>query len=474
MVFSSTTFLFGFLPAFLAVYYAIPGRFISIRNLFTLIVSYLFYSWGAPSFVPLLFLSTVADYLLGLALLKTQRKRTVLLLSLVVNIGLLGYFKYMNFFAGEVSRTLSLFGLDTLLWTQIALPLGISFFTFQKIGYIIDVYRGVSAPQRDFITFALYVAFFPKLIAGPIVRYHEIADQFTRREHTLPQVYEGLTRFGYGLGKKVLIADNLGGIADKVFQLPYTDLTLPMAWLGILCYTFQIYFDFAGYSDMAIGIGRMIGFHLPENFNFPYIATGIREFWRRWHMSLTNWLRDYLYIPLGGNRASKARTYVNLWVVFAVTGLWHGANWTFLVWGMYHGMLLTLGRIWPAFLTRRIPGMMLMGGTFILVLIGWVFFRSNTILDAFGYIGAMFNLGSFYSTQEIPFLINSKGWFFLAMAAVLSFSPYLVDRYPNIQQAIGHSRLISYAEGITAIIILVYSIITLSGVTYSPFIYFRF
>lgn len=474
MVFSATTFLFGFLPAFLVIYHAIPRKFIQSRNLFTLIASYLFYSWGAPSFVPFLFSSTVADYVLGLLLIRTSRKKLVLALSLVINLGLLGYFKYMNFFVGEISRALSLFGFDSPVWIQIALPLGISFFTFQKISYIIDVYRGISAPQRNFVAFALYVALFPKLIAGPIVRYHEISDQLTTREHTIGKMYEGLIRFCYGLGKKVLIADTIGVIADKVFQLSYGDLTMPIAWLGILCYTFQIYFDFAGYSDMAIGMGRMIGFRLPENFNFPYISTSIREFWRRWHMSLTNWLRDYLYIPLGGNRISKGRTYINLWVVFVLCGLWHGASWTFLAWGVYHGTLLTMERILPATLTRKIPGLLLLMGTFILVLIGWVFFRSNTILDAFSYIGAMFHLGTFFSTQDIPFLITSRGWFFLAIAAALSFCPYLTKRFPYIQQIINRSALVSYLGGVIAIIILTYSVITLSGATYTPFIYFRF
>ncbi len=474
MVFSSTTFLFGFLAAFLAIYHAIPQKFIQIRNLFTLIASYLFYSWGAPSFVPLLFFSTVADYILALLLAKTSHKKPVLAISLAINLGLLGYFKYTGFLVGEISRALSILGFDSLVWTQIALPLGISFFTFQKISYIVDVYRGVSAPQRDFVAFALYVALFPKLIAGPIAQYHEISDQLTSREHTIGKIYEGLIRFCYGLGKKVLIADTIGVIADRVFQLSSGDLTLPIAWLGILCYTFQIYFDFAGYSDMAIGIGHMIGFRLPENFNLPYISTSIREFWRRWHMSLTNWLRDYLYIPLGGNRMSKVRTYLNLWVVFALCGLWHGASWTFIVWGIYHGTLLTVERILPATLTRKVPGLLLLTGTFILVLIGWIFFRSNTIPDAFGYIGAMFNLSTFFSTQDIPFLITNKGWLFLTIAAVLSFCPYLTKRFPYIQQVFGRSALVSYLGGVVAIIILIYSVITISGATYNPFIYFRF
>ncbi|MFH1381935.1 MAG: MBOAT family protein [Chloroflexota bacterium] len=473
MAFSSTTFLFAFLPAFLIIYYAIPQRLSRIRNLFILIASYLFYSWGAPSFVPLLFLATVADYVLGLLLVKTSRKKLVMVIALAINLGLLGYFKYANFFVGEISRTLSVFGFDSLVWTQIALPLGISFFTFQKMSYIIDVYRGISAPQRDFIAFALYVALFPKLLAGPIAQYHDVSEQFITREHTIGKMYGGLVRFSYGLGKKVLIADTIGVIADEVFQLSSNGLTMPVAWLGILCYTFQIYFDFAGYSDMAIGLGQMLGFRLPENFNAPYIATSIRDFWRRWHMSLTDWLRNYLYIPLGGNRVPRARTFLNLWIVFLLTGLWHGAAWTFIGWGAYHGALLTVGRVLPVKLTRKVPEALLLLGTFLLVLIGWVFFRSDTILHAFSYIGAMFHLGTFSSTGDIPFLINSKGWFFLAAAAVISFFPYLAERFSLIGR-LTRSIPVGYFSGAMAIIILIYSVITLSGVTYSPFIYFRF
>lgn len=474
MAFSSITFLFGFLGAFLVIYHAIPRKFVQTRNVFTLVVSYLFFSWGTPSLVPVLFFSTVADYVLGLLLAKTSHKRLLLAISVVINLGVLGYFKYMNFFVGEISHIFSLFGFHSLFWPQIALPLGISFFTFQKLSYIVDIYKGVSAPQEDFVAFALFVALFPKLIAGPIVRYHDIADQLMTRDHSLRNMYEGLTRFCYGLGKKVLIADTIGTIADRVFQLSYNDLTLPIAWLGILCYTFQIYFDFDGYSDMAIGIGRMIGFSFPENFNFPYIATSIRDFWRRWHMSLTNWLRDYLYLPLGGSRLSTFRTYLNLWVVFALCGLWHGASWTFLVWGIYHGILLTAERTLPATLARKIPELLLAMGTFVLILIGWVFFRSDSIREAFSYLRAMFSFGANFSTRNIGFLMNNKVWFFLGIAALLSFLPYFTKRSPFIMEVIRRSTPVNYLRGIMAVIILIYSAITLSGSTYNPFIYFRF
>ena len=474
MAFSTVIFLFGFLGLFLAIYHAIPRRFIKARNLFILLASYLFYFWGAPSFIPLLFLSTVADYLLGLLIGKTDRKRLILSISIILNLGLLGYFKYTNFLFGELSRLLSTFGFESLVWTQIALPLGISFFTFQKISYVVDVYRGASAPQRDLIAFALYVALFPKLIAGPIAQYHNISDQLRAREDSIREFYEGMVRFCHGLGKKVLIADTIGAIADRVFQVPVGDLTLPTAWLGILCYTFQIYFDFAGYTDMAVGVGRMIGFHLPENFNHPYISTSIREFWRRWHMSLTNWLRDYLYIPLGGNRVSVVRTHLNLWVVFLLTGLWHGANWTFIFWGLYHGALLTIQRLTPSTLSGKIPKLLAIAGTFLLVLVGWVFFRSNTITDSFGYVSALFNFKTFFSTQDIPFLINNKQWVFLTLAAVFSFYPYWTGRLKLDQKVDDPARSFGYVSGIIAVIILIYSIIVLSGATYNPFIYQRF
>ncbi|MBI2850573.1 MAG: MBOAT family protein [Chloroflexi bacterium] len=471
MSFSTITFLFGFLGLFLAIYHAVPRRFIKTRNVFTLLASYLFYLWGAPGFVPILLLSTVADYLLGLLIATTKHKNLFLSIAVGQNLGLLVLFKYTGFLLGEISKLFTVFGFDSLVWTQIALPLGISFFTFQKISYLVDVYRGTSPPQRDFIAFALYVALFPKLVAGPIVQYHQIADQFIAREDTIRGFYEGVLRFCYGLGKKVLIADTIGTIADRVFQIPPAGLTMPVAWLGILCYTFQIYFDFAGYSDMAIGVGRMIGFNFPENFNFPYISSSIQEFWRRWHMSLTGWLRNYLYIPLGGNRVSKVRNYFNLWIVFLFTGLWHGANWTFLFWGIFHGSLLTIQRLVPSALTGRIPKLFAIAGTFILVLIGWVFFRSNTISDAFAYILTLGDFRTFFSTQDIPFLINNKQWVFLGLAAVFSFCPYWTERLKFNQKGNDTSHFIDYIRGFVAIIILIYSIIVLSGATYNPFIY---
>ncbi len=474
MSFSTITFLLGFLGLFLVVYRTIPGKFITARNLFLLVASYLFYFWGAPGFVPLLFLSTLADYILGLLMGGTGRKHLILIISVLINLGLLAYFKYTNFLLGEFSRLLTTLGFNSLVWTHIALPLGISFFTFQKISYIIDVYRGTVPPQRNFINFALYVSLFPKLIAGPIVAYHDIAGQLSTRDDSIQNFYRGIIRFCYGLGKKVLIADSIGIIADRVFQAPVSSLGLPTAWLGILCYTFQIYFDFAGYTDMAIGLGRMTGFTLPENFNFPYISTSIREFWQRWHMSLTNWLRNYLYIPLGGNRVSTMRTFLNLWIVFIATGLWHGANWTFLFWGFYHGALLTIDRLLPSSVTNRIPKILSLLSAFILVLIGWVFFRSNTIAGAFGYMSAMFNVGTFTATQDIPFLVDNKQWVFLGIAAILCFYPYFTKKLRSNQTIQRSMPAIICLNGLAAVIVLIYSVIVLSGATYNPFIYSRF
>lgn len=325
MIFSSTLFLFIFLPATLLVYYIIPSKYLKARNIALLCASLVFYAWGEPKNIILVLISIVCNYLFGILLGKFAesqgKKRLVLVLAVVFNLGLLGYYKYWNLFT---------FG---MLW-KVALPIGISFYTFQIMSYVIDVYRGVVAVQRSPFKLGLYIALFPQLIAGPIVRYADIEAQLSERTTNLKKFASGVRRFIVGFSKKVLIANVVALTADNIFAMDTIDRPAATAWLGVICYALQIYFDFSGYSDMAIGLGRMFGFEFLENFDYPYISGSVREFWRRWHMSLSTWFRDYLYIPLGGNRRGTTRTYINLMIVFACTGFWHGASWSFLIWSL--------------------------------------------------------------------------------------------------------------------------------------------
>ena len=399
MIFASTVFLFMFLPAVVLVYYAVPNQAHKRgRNLTLLFFSYIYYLYGAADFLPILLLSTLADFGLAHLIARDQgRKRLWLAVSLTLNLGLLIYFKYANFFVHEFDLLRSRLGLPAIAWVEVMLPIGISFFTFQKLSYVIDVFRGEADVLRDPLDFALYVAMFPQLIAGPIVRFREIRSQLRARHETTDRFFEGLTRICWGLAKKIIIAESLGRFADTVFALPPGAVDTKTAWLGALTYSLQIYFDFSGYSDIAIGLGRLFGFVLPENFNRPYSAVSITDFWRRWHISLSRWFRDYLYIPLGGNRHGTARACLNMAVVFVLCGLWHGANWTFLVWGVYHGLFLVIERLsglrrLPAdqwVVTRRLV-------TLLIVIVGWVLFRAADFGQAAVMLRAMF------SWQDLP------------------------------------------------------------------------
>jgi alginate O-acetyltransferase complex protein AlgI len=329
--------------------------------------------------------------------------------GIIENVGVLFYFKYWNFFIREFNQALSLIGLHSTAAGDVLLPLGISFFTFHKISYLVDVYLSKVQPPDQFLDFAVYVTLFPKLIQGPIVPYHHFVSQLPNHDHVLHDTSEGLFRFCIGLGKKVLIADVLGEVADNVFQLKFASMTCGYAWLGILCYTFQIYFDFAGYSDMAIGIGRMLGFRIPENFNQPYLAQNFREFWRRWHITLSDWFKEYLYIPLGGNRVSPSRNYLNLWIVFFVSGIWHGANWTFVIWGIYHGLFIVVEKRFG--LSKRLGKGLSIPLTFFLIMIGWVF--SVRIISVFRF--------------------NIFRSFFCSLPLILSPLPFFYPKSPPIE-----------------------------------------
>ena len=476
MVFSSLFFVLAFLPVTLLVYYLVPSRW---RNTVALVASLFFYAWGAPKFLFVLVASSLIDFGVAHAMASPsgrppRRRQAWLILGLVVNLSAFVFFKYANFFVGEFSRLLTVLGLEPFSWTAIALPIGISFFTFQKLSYLVDVYRGVAAPARSVTNYLLYVSLFPQLIAGPIVRYHDIATQLDDRGLPADRLFSGVWRFCRGLARKVLIANVLGEVADQAFSLGPEALGIGQAWIGILCYAFQIYFDFAGYSDMAIGLGRMLGFEFLENFNCPYIARDFGEFWRRWHISLSNWMREYLYIPLGGNRHGPARTYLNLWVVFLLSGLWHGASWNFIVWGAYHGLFLCLAKLAHRPLAR-VPSWLAIPATFLLVMVGWVFFRAETLPDALAYLGCMVGAGTADATGASAAALDPPALFVLVLAVVLSFAPALRRGYARFS-----AFWLSPAPGTAAItygvalVLLVLSISALAAGGFNPFIYFRF
>jgi alginate O-acetyltransferase complex protein AlgI len=418
MVFSSALFLILFLPLFLAGYYLLPQK---LRNPWLLTASIFFYTWGAPKFIFIVLASIVADYFLvrHIALSGRSRKRWLIGISLGMNIGLLAYFKYANFFVDNFNSLLNIFGIQQVGWTAIALPIGISFFTFQKITYAVDVYRNVHKPLHRLTDYAMYILMFPHLIAGPIVRFNLVADQIEDRKYneTLENHLMGFFRFVIGLSKKVLIANVLGTEADRIFAMEAGEMSTGIAWIGVLAYAFQIYFDFSGYSDMAIGLALMIGFNFPENFNNPYISRNITEFWRRWHMTLGRFMREYLYIPLGGNRVRPARLYFNLWLVFLLSGLWHGAAWNFVAWGAFHGLFLVADRLFLVkFLEKlgKIPAILF---TFFVTLIGWVLFRAETLSHALGYLKAMFS----FRSEGVAADLDLKFRIILGLAVVFSF-----------------------------------------------------
>lgn len=473
MVFSSITFLLYFLPVFIIIYSILPKLF---RNWFILIASIFFYSWGAPTFVFLLLGSTILDFFIVRALYTSElksTKRKYLILSLVMNLGLLAYFKYANFFIENVNAALNAAGVQEVAWTNVALPIGISFYTFQTLTYSIDVYRGVHAPLNRLHNYLLYIMSFPQMIAGPIVRFNEIADQITDRKHHIDDRIFGFYRFCIGLGKKVLIANVLGDFAQQMIDNDVSTLSSGAAWLGMLAYTFQIYFDFAGYSDMAIGLGRIMGFHFPENFNNPYTSKSITEFWRRWHITLGAWMKNYLYIPLGGNRvSSKGRLYFNLWFVFLVSGLWHGASWNFVIWGAYHGLFLILDRLFLEKVLTKLGTVPSVVFTFFVTVIGWTLFSIEDMDHAFQYLGRMFAFEGSYSTILSPELIITG-----LLAFFISFVT-LTSAGQRMQSWIYNEHELSVSRSVRLLVIssLLFTIcvayITASG--FNPFIYFRF
>ena len=472
MVFSSLLFLLIFLPLTLVIYRGAPAR---AKNWVLLGASLVFYAWGAPRFVFVLIVSCLLDYYFGQKLVPSvplRHRQAWLALCLVYNLGLLGYFKYANFMVEQGNRFLELFQLHPLVWTTVVLPIGISFFTFHKISYLVDVYRGTVPPARGLRDYILYIVLFPQLIAGPIIRYHDVARQLTDRDHPASRMFEGIWRFAIGMAKKVLIANPLAGIADGAFGTPVTGLDPGTAWVGLLAYAFQIYFDFSGYSDMAIGLGRMFGFEFLENFNRPYTAHNFTDFWRRWHISLSNFMKEYLYVPLGGNRVGWFRGSMNLWLVFIVSGFWHGASWSFILWGCYHGFFLSLDKLIGTSRLARIPGWLAVPVTFLLVCGGWVLFRAETLSHAGHYFAA---LAGAHGSLGWPNGIASRSTWVLALAPLCVWGPAGWARL-TIHAPVGGSfgRWNAPLRYGFAWLLLVLSAAALATGQFNPFIYFRF
>jgi len=473
MVFSSFSFLFVFFPILLMVYFILPARFRTGRNLVLLGFSLFFYAYGEPAFLPLILLSVSINYVFGLLAglgCSARMHKCLFAASVATNLSLLGYYKYAVFFM----ENLNMLGLG-LPVPEITLPIGISFFTFQGMSYVIDVYRGDTRSQRNPLSLALYIALFPQLVAGPIVRYRTVADEIVQRKESLDSFAQGGMRFIFGLAKKMILANQLGALADAVFSTGADSLTLSLAWLGAIAYTGQIYFDFSGYSDMAIGLGRIFGFRFLENFNYPYLSKSITEFWRRWHISLSTWFRDYVYIPLGGSRCAKSRQTLNLFVVFLLTGLWHGAAWNFIFWGIYYALLLLCERFLWGKTMEKAPGFLRHSYTMLLIIMGWVLFRASTLTDALEMAKVMFGTSADFWDVRTVYYWKEYGWV-LVIGAVASLpvkraAEQILERFKDRPFA-GVAAL--WVPRCLALGLLALSFLQLLGSAFNPFIYFRF
>ena len=468
MVFSSIIFMFTFLPLSLLLYYIMPRKF---KNLILLMISLVFYAWGEPVYVLLMIFTIIFDYIMALIIDSNRedkvKSKVIFIGTIGVNLLILGFFKYYGFLIDNINL---LFNLN-LQYTNLALPIGISFYTFQTLSYVVDVYLDKVKVQKSLVSFALYVTMFPQLVAGPIVKYSDIDYQLTNRKESINKFGQGVDRFIIGLGKKVLLANNIGIIWTTIQGMNIDSISVLTSWIGIIAYTFQIYFDFSGYSDMAIGLGKMFGFEFIENFNYPYISTSISEFWRRWHISLGTWFREYVYIPLGGNRVSTLKHIRNLFVVWLLTGLWHGASWNFVVWGLYYGFILFMEKIILHKVLSKTPKFIKHIYTMLLVMIGWVLFGSVDLTSALEYLKVMFGLSgnALVDNSAIYYLYTNIK---LLIILTLCSTPIVSIIFRQIIKK-GKSVGILFAVSINIIIILI-SIAYLVNETYNPFLYFRF
>ncbi len=468
MVFSSLFFTFAFLPVTVILYYSL-GR--HLRNTVLLAASLFFYAWGEPVYVLLMCGSIIINYFIGILIGRydtAKRKRKVFFItSLVLNLGCLAYFKYF----GMIIATIASIGNWNLNSGTPSLPIGISFYTFQTLSYMIDVYRGKIKPQKKLILFALYISMFPQLVAGPIVNYSDIKSQLVDRRMTLKKFNSGMRRFLCGLAKKVLLANNIGMLWSEVKFMPGTDISVMMAWSGIIAFALQIYFDFSGYSDMAIGLGKMFGFHFKENFRYPYISQSVSEFWRRWHISLGSWFKEYVYIPLGGSRVSKWKLILNMFIVWFLTGLWHGASWNFVLWGLYFGALLLIEKIFLYKYMMRWPRAVRHIYLLIFVVIGWVFFEFTNLTDALNFLRIMFGLGGNTIIDNMS-IVKLKAYAFTYIMCIIAASPYPQNIAVLLKNV--HYNIYNLAVHVYYCALMFWATAYMVSSTYNPFIYFRF
>ncbi len=477
MLFSSGLFLFLFLPISLLLFYISPKR---LKNAVLLLSSLVFYAWGGVNYTAILVGSIILNYVLGICIHRSQGQSTkwILGIGITLNLSLLMVYKYAGFFIENINRVFWKLEWPTFEDPGLLLPVGISFFTFQSISYLVDIYRKEAEVQKNFINLALYISLFPQLIAGPIVRYHDIAKQLVDRTFTLTGFGSGVERFIIGLAKKVLFANTFALVADNIFALSSNEMSTTTAWLGILCYSLQIYYDFSGYSDMAIGLGKMFGFDFLENFNFPYVARSIQDFWRRWHISLSNWFRDYLYLPLGGNRVSSKRLYVNLFIVFFLTGFWHGSSWNFIFWGLLHGFFIVLERIGLLKILQSAWRPLQHIYTLLVVVFAWVFFRAENLAHGWDYCKHMLGLQDTVGVQQNWRWYVDAHFYFVLILALLSAGglwPWLNKHLKNILFPTGKRAVFNQIVAALLIFCLFsLSVTYLVSGTYNPFIYFRF
>lgn len=469
MLFNSPVFMFLFLPCLLIVYYLAASN---KRNLILLGFSLLFYAWAEPVFIGIVLLSALFDWWLGSLIPQgsARIRKLAVLAGVTGNLGILIYFKYTNFLIDTLNPLLTAARFAPLDPLAIILPVGVSFIVFEKITYVVDIYRGTGQPARSWLDYMLFVLLFPKLLSGPIIKYHDIESQLGKRSVHMEDFLYGSKRFIYGLAKKVFIADTLAEVVEVIFAFPPHELGFATAWLGTLCFAMQIFYDFSGYSDMAIGLARMLGFRIMENFRMPYISQNFTEFWRRWHISLSTWIRDYIYYSLGGGRVSAARNYFNLWLSFLLSGLWHGANWTFVFLGFYHGMFLVLDKLFWLKFQKRVPRLLNIFITFTLVAIGFAIFRTDNIYHSWYYVTTLFQPWD----QDYGFLyVTADAWFFLVLACLITFMP-LTPLWQRINSLTRDTTAVQTVEWIWLVTLLVMAVARIAVVTFNPFLYFKF
>lgn len=468
MLFSSNIFLFLFLPLVICGYFLIPHTARRLKNIELLIFSLFFYFFGEPKGIFLMLASILINYTFALYISKNKGngKKVGLIIAICADIGLLCYYKYTGFIIGNINSLFS----SAINIPDIIMPIGISFFTFQGMSYVIDVYRGQVAAQKNITNVAMYISLFPQLIAGPIVRYNTIERELVDRCETVDKVANGLRRFIYGLSKKLLLANTFGKIATDVFAMDYTSIPASTAWLGAVAFSLQIYFDFSGYSDMAIGLGQVFGFHFPENFNYPYISKSISEFWRRWHMSLSQWFRDYLYIPLGGSRKGKLRQIINILIVWSLTGLWHGASWNFVIWGMYFALILIAEKVFLNNILCKIPSVFCHIYSILLIIIGWVIFNCNSVAEIANYLQAMVGLNDVPVTPGNYLIYNILQYKWEWIFALLLSTPI----FSCLSNRISCNDIGVVIKNIGTLLLFGACIIMLVNTSFNPFIYFRF